>query len=124
MFFNPVNKSNRVIILDDVLEYAIVHLNEVKKMRINFKDYPREVFDVMMSGNILIIYEVNDDVVIFYDYGKDKIRVHGFKYRYKHDERWTDPNPWQKMICGRLWHEYLARTISKKSEKEKDNENI
>ncbi len=110
MFFNPVNKSNRVIILDDVLEYAMVHLNEEKKMRITFEDYPREVFDVMMSDNLLIVYEVNDDVVVFYDYFKDKVRIHGFKYGYRKDNRWEDCTKWQRMICGRLWHEYLART--------------
>lgn len=80
-------------------------------MRVVFEDYPREIFDAMMSDDILVVYAVRDEHIIFYDPMKDKIRAHSFKYpswHYTSDERWVEPSTWQKMICKRLWHELVV----------------
>jgi len=114
MLFVQDNRfSGRDFVINDAI-YRLMIKYEEKKMRISFKDYPREVYDVMMSGDFFVIYNVYDEKITFYDYAKNKVRVHSFTYPacFRNDDRWHDCNDWQKMMCGRLWHEYLARTIS------------
>lgn len=91
-------------------------------MRVVFEDYPREVFDVMMSDNIMVVYCVNDDAIIFFDPLNKKVRYHNFKHPgwYRDDNTWTDADTWKMMICGRLYHEWLVRTLK---EKLRDEEN-
>jgi len=90
-------------------------------MRVIFEDYPREIFDAMMSDDILVVYAVRDEHIIFYDPMHEKIKAHSFKHPswYRYDDRWVEPSLWQKMICKRLWHELVVAKAKERSNESK-----